>query len=74
MTPEFDAAAPLARLHAAGVRHVVIGGVAVIAYGAQRYTKDLVCALEDLRQMKRTVGRPVALEDLSRLEQGHEQS
>jgi hypothetical protein len=165
MTPDFDAAALFARLHRGGVRYVVIGGFAVIAYGAQRYTKDLdicpdperenlgrlahllselgarqigdftdgempydptdpqalaeggnfrlttdlgdldimqwvpgipeehaypilapmaevgdfdgvpvaVCSIEHLRLMKRTAGRPVDLEDLSRLEQAHEQ-
>lgn len=166
MTPQFDAAELFARLHQANVRYVVIGGFAVIAHGAQRYTKDLdicpdpdpqnitrlarlldelgakqigdcdeqempydptrpsdlaeggnfrlttelgdldlmqwvpgipeehayatlskvasigdfdgipvaVCSLEHLRLMKRTAGRPVDLEDLSRLAQAHEQS
>ncbi len=36
MTSGFDAAELFARLHEAGVRYVVIGGFAVIAYGAQR--------------------------------------
>jgi len=36
-----DLAALLAALHAAGVRHVVIGGVAVAAHGFVRATADV---------------------------------
>jgi predicted nucleotidyltransferase len=54
MTPGFDAAELFARLHEAGVRYVVIGGFAVIAHGAQRYTKDLdICPDPDLENLTR---------------------
>lgn len=36
-----DAGALLRRLYEAGVEYVVIGGLAVIAYGVQRFTNDL---------------------------------
>lgn len=54
MTPGFDAAELFARLHKAGVRYVVIGGFAVIAHGAQRYTKDLdICPDPDQENLTR---------------------
>ncbi len=36
-----DAGALLRRLHEAGIEYVVIGGLAVIAHGVQRFTNDL---------------------------------
>lgn len=54
MTSGFDAAALFARLHQAGVRYIVIGGFAVIAYGAQRLTKDLdICPAPDRENLIR---------------------
>ncbi len=49
-----DAAALLRRLHEAGVEHVVIGGLAVIAHGVQRFTNDLaICPAPDLANLAR---------------------
>jgi predicted nucleotidyltransferase len=49
-----DAAALLRRLHDAGVEHVVIGGLAVIAHGVQRFTNDLdICPAPDLANLER---------------------
>jgi hypothetical protein len=54
VTPHFDAAELFARLHQANVRYVVIGGFAVIAHGAQRYTKDLdICPDPDPENLTR---------------------
>ncbi len=54
MTSAFDAAELFARLDRAGVRYVVIGGFAVIAHGAQRYTKDLdICPDPDQENLAR---------------------
>lgn len=41
MTPALDIAALLQRLSGAGVEHVLIGGLAVNAYGVIRSTKDV---------------------------------
>ena len=62
----------LADLNRAGVRYVVVGGIAVIRHGVVRATKDLdICSLSDLVALKRQGGRATDLEDLKRLETAH---
>jgi len=49
-----DAGALMRRLHVAGVEHVVIGGLAVIAHGVQRFTNDLdICPSPDSANLGR---------------------
>lgn len=49
-----DAGALLRRLDDAGVEYVVIGGLAVIAHGVQRFTNDLdICPAPDLANLER---------------------
>jgi hypothetical protein len=51
------------RLHAAGVEHVLIGGLAVNAHGVIRATKDVdICPNPDIANLKRLA---TLLEDLS---------
>jgi predicted nucleotidyltransferase len=53
-SPPLDAAGLLGRLHEAGVEYVVIGGLAVMAHGVQRFTKDLdICPAPDLPNLER---------------------
>lgn len=48
MTPPLDVAELLRRLHAAGVEHVLIGGLAVNAHGVIRATRDVdICPSPD---------------------------
>lgn len=54
MTPPLDVAGLLARLHAAGVDHVLIGGLAVNAHGVIRATKDVdICPSADPANLDR---------------------
>ncbi len=49
-----DAGGLLRRLHEAGVEHVVVGGLAVIAHGVQRFTNDLdICPASDPENLAR---------------------
>lgn len=49
-----DAGALLRHLHEAGVEYVVIGGLAVIAHGVQRFTNDLdICPAPDPENLRR---------------------
>jgi hypothetical protein len=49
-----DAGALLRRLHEAGVNHLVIGGLAGIAHGVQRFTNDLdICPGPDRENLAR---------------------
>ena len=41
MIPALDVAELIRRLHSAGVEHVLIGGLAVNAHGAERTTRDV---------------------------------
>lgn len=48
MTPALDIAELLRRLHAAGIEHVLIGGLAVNAHGVIRATQDVdICPSPD---------------------------
>lgn len=52
--PSLDIAALLRKLHAAGVEHVLIGGLAVNAYGVIRSTKDIdICPAPDRANLTR---------------------
>jgi hypothetical protein len=54
VTPTFDIAEMLRRLDAAGVEHILIGGLAVNAYGAIRTTKDVdICPDPDPANLER---------------------
>jgi len=45
---QLHAGALLRRLHDAGIDYVVVGGLAVIAHGVQRFTNDLdICPAPD---------------------------
>lgn len=77
----------LCDLQADGVRFVVVGGIAVIAHGVIRATRDLdaaraatrridgvaapLCSLADLAALKRASGRPQDPDDLRLLERAH---
>ncbi len=51
---QFDGAALLSALSKRGIRHVIVGGFAVIAHGVMRTTKDLdICPDPDPGNMKR---------------------
>jgi hypothetical protein len=63
VTQPLDAAAVFRRLHAARIDYVLVGGLAVIAWGVQRFTKDVdICPdparpnLERLAQLLRETG------------------
>lgn len=57
MTKPLDAGALLRRLHDAGVRHVIVGGFAVIAHGVLRATEDLdICPDPDYANVERLAG------------------
>ena len=54
MTPPLDVAQLLRRLHAAGIEHVLIGGLAVNAHGVIRATKDVdICPSPDPGNLER---------------------
>jgi hypothetical protein len=54
VTPALDVAELIRRLHAAGVEHVLIGGLAVNAHGVIRATKDVdICPNPDLANLER---------------------
>ena len=53
-------------LEGAGVRYLVVGGVAAVLHGHLRTTA--VLGLADLIEMKRRSGRPRDLEDVAALE------
>ena len=54
MTPVLDVAELLRRLHAAGVEHVLIGGMAVNAHGVIRATQDVdICPNPDVGNLQR---------------------
>ena len=51
---QLDAGALLRRLHDAGIDYVVVGGLAVIAHGVQRFTNDLdICPAPDPANLER---------------------
>ncbi len=72
-----DFAAALRDLNGAGIRYVVVGGLAVIRHGAVRATRRIdgveaaICSLADLVAMKRATGRGVDELDLERLREAH---
>lgn len=54
---QLDPGALLRELHGAGVDHVVIGGLAVIAHGVQRLTNDVdICPAPDRENLSRLAG------------------
>jgi len=58
-----DAGALLRHLHEAGVEYVVIGGLAVIAHGVQRFTNDLdICPAPDPENLRRLAALLEALD------------
>jgi len=55
--PPLDIAALLRRLHAEAVEHVLIGGLALNAYGVIRSTKDVgICPAPDRANLQRLAG------------------
>ncbi len=58
-----DAGALLRHLHEAGVEYVVIGGLAVIAHGVQRFTNDLdICPAPEPENLRRLAALLEALD------------
>jgi hypothetical protein len=54
MNDRLDVGALLRQLHEAGVEHILIGGLAVNAWGVIRSTKDIdICPSPDLKNLKR---------------------
>lgn len=67
--------AVLRTLQEAGVRYLLVGGLAVVAHGYERMTRDLggllvpVVALDTRLQLKCQAGRPQDLADVEALQE-----